>query len=639
MNLTDIEKNRLECLLGSYSTSLFEQSEKRQSVSMYVNPCEQLIGFLKEKRVYEPRKITRSHLAEFQSYLYNEKDFSKASVGAFIRRIRKFFDYLIAKGEVKKNVVCKIKVLPEPSLPEAQQPHSYTYDELIIRYFKNQKRWVSYGYLNNVKKHLRGFIKYLECNDIKSVYVVTESTLLKYREYLWDDYVHYREDALVVRSQIERLRCVVRLFRFLRREGILNDNPAEKLGWEDYYKEIKEKAKTVPKKPEKKKDLTNRDQLMIRFLKYERSKGKDEKTISKYKKGLRVFFEYLDQRGISNLDQVTKRLVLDYFMYLHSYIGVRGELISNGYKNGILWSMKLFYKFLVRNEHLSKDPTLDCEHFKEEKGLPKDYLNEKEVFDLINRPKLNGNPLSYRDKAILEVLFSTAIRCNELSSLNLENINFQDETIRIDKPKGGQNKQRIVPVDKLTLETVKLYLKEGRPRVEKVDLKALFLSYSGRRLDNEGILNVVKKYAFECGFRKKITTHSLRVTCATLLLKNGANIRHVQDQLGHRSITSTQIYTRLAPVDLKEAHRKYHPRVGNMETEVSKQGQQMSHMEAMLEKVVSVVSDIQSRQHSQNQPPQVSNTDASEPPLPLHINPVKVDQTDSDQQEKKNVYN
>ena len=187
-------------------------------------------------------------------------------------------------------------------------------------------------------------------------------------------------------------------------------------------------------------------------------------------------------------------------------------------------------------------------------------MNEKEVIKILEQPSLSNDPLTLRDRAIMEVLFSTGIRNNELCFLNIEDLNYHHEMVRINTPKGGAGFQRVIPIGSIALEVVSKYLKEGRPKIASGDPKALFLSYSGNRLQTEGVLNIVKKYAHECGFRKNITTHSFRVTCATEMLRNRADIRYVQEQLGHKNITSTQIYTRLAPMDLKAIHKKCHPR-------------------------------------------------------------------------------
>jgi integrase/recombinase XerD len=414
-------------------------------------------------------------------------------------------------------------------------------------------------YLNHIKKDIKAFIRYLRANEVGSVYPVTESTILKYRQFLWDEFVEAKGSALSIKSQTRRLRNVVRLFRYLCKEGILKGNPAQNLGWEQYYKEIAQKAKTLPER-QPDNNLTELDQLTVKFLEYEGAIGKDATTIKTYKKGVEVFYKFLDEKGIENIAQVNKRLLLEYYMYLCNYTGVRRDAVGNGYKNHLLWSIKLFFRFLVRFDYLPKDPTLDLESIKEDRGLPRTCMNEKEVVQLLEQPQLNHNPLMARDKAMLELLFSTGIRSNELCSLKTEDVDHLQEMVRINDPKGGANHQRIIPIGKVALQYLSVYLKDARPQLENGDPKTLFLSYTGHRLRNDSVLLMVKKYAHQCGFRKNITTHSLRVTCATLMLKNGADIRYVQEQLGHKKITSTQVYTRLMPLDLKSIHQRCHPR-------------------------------------------------------------------------------
>jgi integrase/recombinase XerD len=233
----------------------------------------------------------------------------------------------------------------------------------------------------------------------------------------------------------------------------------------------------------------------------------------------------------------------------------------------MIFSMKLFFSYLIRFEYLRNDPSYDIEMIKEQSGLPHTCMSEEEIKKLLEKPLLDASPLTLRDKAILEVLFSTAIRANELCSLEMGDIDYHGGLIRINTPKGGASFQRVVPIGEAAVKYLKIYLRDARPVLQRGDAKALFVSYSGRRLNNEGVLNVVKKYVFECGIKKHITTHSFRVTCATLMLKNGADIRYVQEQLGHRRITSTQKYTRLQPIDLKSIHRKCHPREKDMARE------------------------------------------------------------------------
>ena len=557
------KQSNFERLLGLYGEHLTSQGKGHAFVTTYLNPCRQFIQLLKEKGIDDAKKVEKVHIEDFQKFLYEKRDFKTSSVDTFTTLLRVFFGFLVEKGELKENVVTGVPILPAPELPTTQLAHHYNYEEVLRRYLGDQEKFVSFGYLNEVKKHLNGFIKFLIANEIRSVYVVTENTLLQYRIFLWEELVQMKDTALVVKSQKNRLCCVVRLFRYLQKEGILKDNPAEKLDWEHYYKEIREKALTLPDKPQENRDLTEFEKMALKFYDYQLSKPKSPNTIKMYKKGLQVFFDYLNNQGILNLTQVTKRHCMDYYSYITKYVGDRGNPASLGYKNQLLWSMKLFFRYLVRFEFLHIDPSEDVETFNEQRGLPFPCMNEKEVEKILEKPTLSRDPLSIRDKAILEVLFSTGMRVKELSGLNIEDIDYQQGLVRINHPKGGVNFQRVVPIGDEAIKYVQLYLDEARPALQNGDPKALFVSYAGHRLEEGGVLGLVKKYAHQCGFRKNITTHSFRSTCATLMFKNGADTRYVQEQLGHKNSTSTQQYIRLNPMDLKAVHKRCHPREKN----------------------------------------------------------------------------
>lgn len=439
--------------------------------------------------------------------------------------------------------------------------HHYTYEDALRRYFIGQKKQVSYGYLVAVQKHLKGFVKYLKSKGFKSFYLVIEHTLIDYREFLWKEFANRRDGALVVRSQVERLRCVVRLFSYLYSEGILKDNPTRNLDWEQYYKDIVQKSKTLPPKPVEKDNLTERDELKLKFLEYEKGRGLSRGTVKKYKKGIEVFYEFLDNKDISELTQIDKRLLWEYYTYVCTYEGGRGNPASNGYKNHILGALKQFFGFLVRFDFLLDDPRVNWEPFREERGLSYTYMNQREINMLLEAPLLTQERLRLRDKAILEMLYATGLRSNELCCLDVEDIDFEEEMVRVRSPKGGKKYQRVVPVGQIALKYLRLYVEKERPGIHLgYNDEALFLSYWGKRLNNNAILDIVKKHAFQCGLRKRITTHSLRVTCATDMLKNGADIQHVQQQLGHERLTSTQIYTRINAIELKKVHSIYHPR-------------------------------------------------------------------------------
>lgn len=463
---------------------------------------------------------------------------------------------------MKKTATPTLEGSPRCESPRRQFLHHYTYKDVLRRYSISQKNKISYGYLMAVQKHLKGFVKYLKSNGIKSLYSVRESALIEYREFLWREFADRRDGALVVRSQIHRLRCVVRLFRYLYREGILKKDPSKDIEWEQYYKAIVQKGKTLPSEPVKKDKLTELEELKITFLNYQSNRNLSKDTVRKYKKGIEVFYAFLDNKDISKLDQITNRLLWEYYEYIrNNYKGDRGNPLSGGHKNCILGSLNLFFAFLVRFDFLLDDPRVNWQPFKKTEGLPYTYMNRKEIKKLLEAPLVVNERLALRDKAILETFYSTALRSNELSSLDLEDIDFEEGLVRVRTPKGGANYQRVVPIGQMALKYIRLYLKKERPDINfAYDNEALFLSYRGKRLQKSAILDIVKKYAFYCGFRKNITTHCLRVTCATDMLKHGADIEDVQQQLGHAKLASTQLYTRINVMDLKKVHDKYHPR-------------------------------------------------------------------------------
>ncbi|MFC1808104.1 tyrosine-type recombinase/integrase [Candidatus Omnitrophota bacterium] len=544
-------------MLTQYAHSLSARFDRRVTVLLYQCPVKELIKFAKEK-IKTPKDVTPELLFDFQNYLYSKRDFTYETVKSYILRVKLFFDFIINIGTIEQNPARNLIVLPKPELKDLVSRY-YSFSELLSRYINDQRHFVSYSYIHQLDKHLKGFFRYLRITEHNTVYKVTQGIILKYRDHLWTEYERDSREGLVPRSQKDRLRTICRFFRYLHREGLIKEDPAKGHEWESYYKLILEKAENLPKKIDDQKDLSDLEELKIKFLDYERTRGKAKNTLNSYRKGIEIFFDFMKERNISTLAQVEKRLFLDYYPYIHNYKGVRGQEVSLCSKAKYLWSLKAFFRFLAKFDYMAKDPTVDLDAIKEERGLPHCCMNEREVFKLLEMPRPN-DPLSIRDKAILEVLFSTGVRVNELCGLNIEDADYAQGLVRIDKAKGGDSFQRLIPIGSVALEYLTRYLREARTILADSDRSALFLSYSGRRLNTEGVLNIVKKYAFEAGIRKPVTPHAFRVTCATMMLKNGADIRYVQEQLGHRRITSTQLYTRLMPVDLKSVHSRCHPR-------------------------------------------------------------------------------
>lgn len=559
LNIAVEEKadNTLQQLFRCYEVFLSDKFGKKKNVLMHLRPLKELIIF-NGKRPMPISDITEEFLIEFQKYLYEERGFKIDTVKWQIKSTGLFFDYLISDNITKDNSAGGVEIIQEPVNKPLIQRY-YSFEELLRRYINQQRRWVSFEYLTTIQKHLKVFFEYLGTQDQTTVYRATEAIILRYRNYLWNEYENQTESSITVKSQRQRLRLICRFFSYLQREGIIISDPCKNLSWEAYYKQIFEKAKNLPKKEKPQKILTPLEELKVNFLEYETTKGKVRNTINSYKRGLDIFFEYLDKKGIYTMAQVEKRTLLNYYTCLYSYRSKKGEEVSSGSKARYLWTVKTFCKFLTRFDYIDKDPAFDLEPIKEERGLPRTCMNEREVLKLLDMPNLN-NVLGMRDKAIMEALFSTGARVDELCHLNIEDIDYVQGTARINKAKGGNSYQRVIPIGKVALTFLSRYLREARPKIEASDRQALFLSYSGRRINTEAVWKTVKKYAFEAGIRKPVTPHSFRVTCATLMLRNGADIRYVQEQLGHKRITSTQIYTRLMPCDLKIIHARCHPR-------------------------------------------------------------------------------
>ena len=190
--------------------------------------------------------------------------------------------------------------------------------------------------------------------------------------------------------------------------------------------------------------------------------------------------------------------------------------------------------------------------------MPRGILTRSEARRIINAPDRSCT-LGYRDKAILEVLYTTGIRKEELNNLTLNDVDYNDGFLRIIQGKG--RKDRIVPLGRICCRYLENYIKSVRPELIKDPYNNhLFLSSRGNKLSKNVAWELVKKYAKKAKIKKNVSPHTFRHTCATAMLKNKADIRAVQELLGHESLDTTQVYTRVTINDLKEVHSRCHPR-------------------------------------------------------------------------------
>ena len=286
----------------------------------------------------------------------------------------------------------------------------------------------------------------------------------------------------------------------------------------------------------------------INYLAVER--GLAQNTLESYGRDLRQFQAYLQDSKIDFMKDLNRSTILTYLNSLQS----NGKAVSTISRN--LAAIKSFYQYLVRERYLEKDPAAHLESPKLEKKLPK-VLSVNEVEELLKQPNATL-PAGLRDKAMLELLYATGIRVSELISLNISDVNLDMGYI---KCYGKGSKERIVPLGSIAAKCVQDYLTKGRPKlVRTYEEAALFINHHGNRLTRQGFWKIIKKYAQEANIIKEITPHTLRHSFATHLLENGADLRSVQEMLGHADISTTQIYTHVTRNHLKEVYDKTHPR-------------------------------------------------------------------------------
>jgi integrase/recombinase XerD len=291
-------------------------------------------------------------------------------------------------------------------------------------------------------------------------------------------------------------------------------------------------------------------------IKYLKALGRSYYTVRGVRYGLRDFTRFLDKEGIYSLDDLTSEVLEEYQQDLSFRLTARGRLLSLRSQSQLLGVVKGFTRFLKDKDYLLHDPGERLKLPRKPKRLPKTILSKGEVKKLLDAPDLRTNR-GYRNRVILEILYDTAIRRAEMRNIKLTDLDLDSGFIRI---RGKGDKERVVPLSRRVSEMTRNYILMVRPCFLHTDDPGyLVLNRFGAKMDPNGIWAAVKRSVYLSGIKKNVTTHSLRHTCATHMLRNGAPIRHLQEMLGHESLESTQIYTRVTINDLKEIHARYHP--------------------------------------------------------------------------------
>jgi len=287
-------------------------------------------------------------------------------------------------------------------------------------------------------------------------------------------------------------------------------------------------------------------------------KGLSSNTTSAYRRDLQRFFHYLSINQLT-LPQVTAEGLIDYLSWLRGRENTEFKISESSIARNII-SLRSYFAYLAK-EHRYANPTLNFQPPKIPKRLPKALT----VAQIMNILKLSGEDVvSLRDQALLEVLYATGGRVSEIVNLNtgdISNIKSEEAEITTIRVKGKGGKERVVPIGSFGLTAINHYLTRSRPNLLKASTqKALFLNQRGGRLTRQSAWKIVANRAARAGLSEVVTPHSMRHSFATHLLDGGADIRVVQELLGHASVTTTQIYTLITIDRIRESYASAHPR-------------------------------------------------------------------------------
>lgn len=278
--------------------------------------------------------------------------------------------------------------------------------------------------------------------------------------------------------------------------------------------------------------------------------GSSANTVEAYLRDLRRLGEFATSRGIRDPARLTRRSLRD-FVYLLKDLGLSGASIRRAVS-----AIRTYFGFLAGEGRVRDDPSDRLESPRRGRVLP-EVLSVQEVEALLGSPRVE-EPLAWRDRALLELAYGAGLRVSELCGLGLTNLLLSENLVRV-HGKGG--KERLVPLGRSVIGAVSVYLHTMRPALDKGKSKGrVLLNARGQPLSRVGAWGIVKRATQRAGIRKRVTPHTLRHSFATHLLEGGADLRAVQEMLGHADLSTTQIYTHVDREYLRSIHRQFHPR-------------------------------------------------------------------------------
>ena len=288
--------------------------------------------------------------------------------------------------------------------------------------------------------------------------------------------------------------------------------------------------------------------IINEFEKYlTEEKEVSQNTLASYKRDVLRFLEYIKENNADILS-ATRQHILGYIL------SMQDEGRANASVMRAIASIKSLYSFLLSKGTITKNPSVNITAPKREKNMP-DYLSCEEISCLLESPDIS-TLRGIRDKAILEIMYASGLKVTEIIGLTTDDV---DTDLGYLKCSGGSN-IRIVPLGRDAVNSAKSYLAISRPDMAKQDETAFFVNCSGTQMTRQGLWKIIKEYAAKSGIRKSITPHSLRHSFAVHLLENGADLISIQEMLGHKDASSTQMYARMFHARLREVYNKAHPR-------------------------------------------------------------------------------
>ncbi|MBE6067922.1 MAG: site-specific tyrosine recombinase XerD [Clostridium lundense] len=290
------------------------------------------------------------------------------------------------------------------------------------------------------------------------------------------------------------------------------------------------------------------DEFLLRYINYLKSKNMSKNTLDAYKRDIDRFLKFLLFRN-EDLNGVDEISIMAFVQELHKNKKANSSIVRN------IIAIRNFYKFLKKQGIINEDPVINYEIPKIERNMPQ-ILTLEEVNKLLNSPDLTTEK-GIRDKAMLEVMYATGVKVTELLNITTFDVNLKLSYI---KCRGSKNKERIIPIGSYAVDCINNYLKT-RGLLNIYNLEYLFLNLQSTKMTRQGFWKIIKQYAKIAGINKEITSYTLRHSFAVHLLQNGADIKSVQELLGHKDMAATQIYSSISRKSkIAEVYKKAHPR-------------------------------------------------------------------------------